>query len=105
MDEVILFQRPADDSNLLVTGLPRDITYNVLYHMFGEQGLLYELQLMTKPGTIPGGADVLTYAFVKYYSVAEATQAMLLLDGHYLRGSRIKISFVHRTKPPENPPV
>jgi RNA recognition motif-containing protein len=105
MEEVILFQRPSDESNLWVTGLPRDVTYNVLYHMFSEQGLLYELQLFSKPGHIPGGLDVLTYAFVKYYSVMEANQAMTLLDGHILDGCRIRIAFAQRSKPPDHPPV
>ncbi|KAJ9515134.1 hypothetical protein QJQ45_028936 [Haematococcus lacustris] len=73
-------------SNVYVKGLPSGCTEATLLALFSAHGAVISVRVFQQPNKAP-------FAFVKFNSVAEATQAILALNGASLLGSVLEVRF------------
>ncbi|KAL6753467.1 hypothetical protein V8C86DRAFT_2725600 [Haematococcus lacustris] len=73
-------------SNVYVKGLPLGCTEATLLALFSAHGAVISVRVFQQPNKPP-------FAFVKFNSVAEATQAILALNGASLLGSVLEVRF------------
>ncbi|KAJ9525103.1 hypothetical protein QJQ45_017337, partial [Haematococcus lacustris] len=73
-------------SNVYVKGLPPDCTEATLLALFSAHGSVMSARVFQQPNKPP-------FAFVKFNSVAEATQAILALNGVVLGTSMLEVRF------------
>lgn len=74
---------PPKGSEIFVGKLPRDIFEDELVPLFGAAGSIYKLRLM-----VDFAGKTRGYAFITYFTVEQANNAVKLLDGMEVRQGR-----------------
>ncbi|XP_037730572.1 sex-lethal homolog [Drosophila subpulchrella] len=80
-------------TNLIVNYLPRDLMESELRHMFSKYGEIRKHKVIRDPRS--GRSSC--YGFVDFVSARQAAAAQICLDGHVLRGKRLKVSYARST--------
>ncbi|XP_016952280.1 ELAV-like protein 1 [Drosophila biarmipes] len=81
-------------SNLIVNYLPADMMETELRHMFSKYGEIRKHKIIRDPRTGKSSC----YGFVDFVSARQAAAAQICLDGHELRGKRMKVSYARSSE-------
>jgi len=79
-------------TNLIVNYLPGDLMETELRQMFSKYGEIRKHKVIRDPRT---GRSC--YGFVEFVSARQAAAAQICLDGHEVRGRRLKVSYARST--------
>ncbi|KAH8363396.1 hypothetical protein KR084_009567, partial [Drosophila pseudotakahashii] len=76
-------------TNLIINYLPGDMMETELRHIFSRFGEIRKHKIVRDPRTGKSSC----YGFVEFVSPRQAAAAQICLDGHEVRGKRIKVSY------------
>jgi len=91
--EVIMFRIPRHETILFVENIHPQTGSGQLYDLFSNYGLVYDVKLFEVEG------KACLYAFAKYYSIKAAHEGQRALNGCWINGTQLKVSF---SKPRQN---
>ncbi|XP_056384760.1 squamous cell carcinoma antigen recognized by T-cells 3 isoform X5 [Hyla sarda] len=91
--KVFKYSTALEKHKLFVSGLPFSCTKEELEEMFKEHGTIKQIRLVTNRSGKPKGL-----AYVEYENEAQASQAVLKLDGTQIKDNTIKVAI-------SNPPA
>uniref|UniRef100_A0A0K0F2X5 RRM domain-containing protein n=1 Tax=Strongyloides venezuelensis TaxID=75913 RepID=A0A0K0F2X5_STRVS len=80
-------------TNLKVEGLRTDVSKDRLKQVFGSYGPLVNVNVLDRPLFYDSSVFYKNKVYIQFSSVKDAIRAQLGLDGKYLDGTNIKVSF------------
>ena len=86
--------RLGDAVSLFIDGLPKEMTWRWLLHIFREVGVVSDVCVSQKKRI----SHACRLGFVRFEKVEEARKAIRLLDGVKIKGMTMKVSFAKYDK-------
>ena len=84
----------GDAVSLFIDGLPMEMTWRWLLHIFREVGVVLDVYVSQKRRN----NHACRFGFVRFEKVEEASKAIKVLDGVKIRGKIMKVSFAKYDK-------